>query len=321
MIRFQTTLSVLVTLLLISSCKKDLLHFSKVQQLNSNTTARLNNIHFISDKICVIAGGVEFEKSVVTRSTDGGYTWASDSYPDAPKEMFGMGLSPDGTVYLSGVDGDVLHSSDSGRSWTFSRIGDWLVYHGGYFPTRDTGIFVSTVLQRQGSITRVDGNFKIIDAQTHLFGINNIYPGGPSTSYIVGYGAVMKTTNNGNTWNFLDVIGDNFEAVDVHGNELWLCGFNGSIFHSTDGGNSWERLRNGNDISLPRYNLLGILFTDAQNGWCVCDDGRVIRTDDAGHHWMEYDRFTTSALRSIAVCPNNDLLVTGDNGALFRIRP
>lgn len=72
-------------------------------------------------------------------------------------------------------------------------------------------------------------------------------------------------------------------------------------------------------LALPRYNLLGIAFKDGQNGWAVCDDGKLIRTDDAGNHWEEYDRFTTSALRSIAICPNGDLLVAGDNGGIYRI--
>ncbi len=50
-----------------SACKKDLLHLQKVQQLNSNTTSRLNNIRFINDSICIIAGGVQFLQSEVLR--------------------------------------------------------------------------------------------------------------------------------------------------------------------------------------------------------------------------------------------------------------
>ena len=313
------TVFFLLLICLFSSCKKDLLHFQKVQRLSSNTTMQLNNIRFISSNICIIGGGIQFAQSGVLRSVDGGYTWSVFSDSSAPKELFGMGVSTNGRIYLSGVDGDVLHSNDSGATWKFNRIPDWLVYFGGYFPAPDTGIFVSSILQRQCTVTRVDSNFKIIDEQTHLFGVNNIYPAGPRTSYLIGYGTVMVTADNGNTWNFQDVDGDNFMAMDIHGQEMWLCGYAGSIFHTTDGGNNWKRLRNGNDITLPRYNLLGIAFKDSQNGWAVCDDGKLIHTDDAGNHWEEYDRFTTSALRSLALCPNGDLLVAGDNGSIFRI--
>lgn len=309
----------LFVIIFFNSCKKDLLHWQKVQQLNSNTTATLNNVRFMGGNICIAAGGSTFYQSDIVRSTDGGYTWSAYSNTSAPKEMYGMGISPYGIIYLCGIDGDVLYSKDSGNTWKFNRIGDWLVYRGGYFPSPDTGIFVSTILQRQCTITRIDSNFKILDEKTHLFGVNNIYPAGQRTSYLIGYGTVMKTTDNGNTWNFQDVAGDNFMAMDIHGEEIWMCGYNGSIFHTTNGGNNWQQMRNGDDVTLPRYNLLGIVFKDALNGWAVCDDGKVIRTDDAGNHWMEYDRFTTSALRSIAICPNGDLIVAGDNGNLFRI--
>lgn len=319
MLRFLCYALAALFILPVASCKKDLLHWHSVQLLPSHTTTRLNNIRFLGNNICIISGGIQYDQSEILRSTDGGYTFTAFSDQDAPKEMFGMGVSANGTMYLCGVDGDVLHSRDSGNTWQFSRIGDWLGYVGGFFPSADTGIFASTILQRQCTITRVDSNYRIIDEQTHLFGVNNIYPAGARTSYLIGYGTVMITTDNGNTWNFQDVEGDNFMGMDIHGQEMWLCGYNGSIFHTTNGGSSWQRLRNGNDITIPRYNLLGIVFKDSQNGWAVCDDGKVIHTDDAGNHWEEYDRFTTSALRSIVICPNGDLLAAGDNGGIYRI--
>ena len=303
------------------SCKKDLLHFQKVQQLNSNTAAKLNNVRFINDSICIAAGGFTFQQSIILRSVDGGYTWVAGSSPDAPKEMYGMGISPNGTVYLSGIDGDVLHSKDSGKTWQFNRINDWLVYRGGYFPTPDTGIFVSTILQRQCTITRVDSNFNIIDEQTFLLGLNDMYMATPDIGYAIGYGTVMKTSNRGNTWSFQDVQGDNFTAMDIHGEEIWMCGANGGIYHSYNGGNDWKTLRNGNDITQKRYMLRSILFKDASHGWACGDNGVVLYSNDAGNHWMEYDHFTTNTLRSIALCPNGDLLMAGDNGALYRLIP
>jgi photosystem II stability/assembly factor-like uncharacterized protein len=64
---------------------------------------------------------------------------------------------------------------------------------------------------------------------------------------------------------------------------------------------------------------MDIVFKDAQNGWAVCDNGKMIHTDDGGKHWAEYEQFTTSSLRGITLCPNNDLLVVGDNGSIFRL--
>jgi len=305
----------------IGACKKDVLHWSRVQKLDPGTTERLNHVTFITPDICIAAGGIHFERSDISRSVDGGYTWSMTSVPDAPKEMYGMGISYDGSICISGVDGDVLRSHDSGKTWRFSRIENWNVYVGGAFATPDTGIFVSTVLQRQCTITRIDSNFHILDEQTYLFGLNNIYIVNSTTAYIIGYGAVMKTTDRGQNWHFQDVKGDNFMSMDIHGEEIWMCGFNGGVYHTRDGGENWERYRNGNDISLQRYNMLGVVFSNSRDGWICCDDGKVLHSDDGGRHWAEYDRFTTDALRSITICPNNDLLVAGDKGGMYRILP
>lgn len=303
-----------------ASCKRDLLTLDHAWRMDSGTDDRLNNVAFINDSTCIAAGGSTFDRSAIALSKDGGYTWKAISSTEAPKEMYGMGISPTGTVYLSGIDGDILVSKDMGASWQFHRIDNWLVYKGGNFATPDTGIFVSSVLQRASTITRVDSNFKILDEQSFEFGLNNIYFTGTSTAYVLGYGAVMKTSDRGDHWTFLDIDGDNFTSMAIIGNEFWICGAAGSIFHSSDAGARWERFRNGNDITRRRYMLRSILFTTAQMGWAVGDDGLVIFSQDGGRNWMEYKTFTTNHLRSIAACPNGDLLIAGTNGALYRIR-
>lgn len=314
-----TLLVLFVVVCVLQSCKRDELEFGQVWQHTSHTTARLNNIRFLDDSICVIGGGSTFYGSVMLRSADGGYNWSADSSAEAPKELYGMGVAADGTVYLSGIDGCVLHSRDKGKTWKFNRIGNWLESKGGCFFSADTGIFVSSVLQRQSTITRVDSNFRILDEQTFLFGLNNVYMINTHTGYAIGYGVIMKTTDRGNTWAYLDVDGDNFTAMAQYGGTIWVCGSSGSIFRSADGGANWARLRNGNNISLPRYILRCILFTDAQHGWAAGDDGTVIYTKDGGENWVPYKPFTSKTIRSIAQSPNGNLVLAGDAGTIYRI--
>jgi photosystem II stability/assembly factor-like uncharacterized protein len=309
-----------IVLVGLSSCKRDLLELKQAWKLNSNTTTRLNNIRFLDDSICVIGGGSTFYQSTMLRSADGGYTWAADSSHDIPKEMYGMGVAADGSICLSGIDGGVLQSVDKGKTWQSHRILNWLVLRGGNFFTPDTGIFVSTILQRGSSITRVSADFKILDERAFLFGLNNLYMVNSTTGYAIGYGVVMKTTDRGNTWDYLDVKGDNFTAMDIHGSEVWTCGSAGGIYHTTDAGQHWERLRNGNDISLPRYMLRCLLFTDKLHGWAAGDNGKLIYTNNGGRDWYEYKNFTTDAIRGIALCPNGDILLCGDEGGIYRIK-
>ena len=305
--------------LLADSCKKDVLHWQKVQQLSSGTTNRLNHVRFLNDSTCIIAGGEHFASAEVLLSADGGYTWNFNSYPQAGKGLYGMGVSPDGTIYLTGSDGVVLHSKDNGSSFQFDRILDWEYYVGGSFVTPDSGVFISTHLNEAGSITKVDAGFKVTAKKTFNFGLNDIYMTSPMVGYVVGYGAIMKTTDGWNTWSYLAPNDDKFMAMDIHGDEIWLCGYAGCVYHTIDAGEHWKKLRNGNDLALIHYRMQDIVFKTTKKGWAVCDDGKVVYTEDGGTHWMEYDRFTTYSLRSIALCPNGDLLVAGDNGSIFRL--
>lgn len=310
---------ILIALLLGAGCKKDLLHWQHVQQLSTNTTSRLDNIRFLGNNVCVIGGGVQFDKAEVLRSTDGGYTWQNYPYPQAGKEMTGMAVTSSGRIYMCGTDGTVLYSTDSGQTFLFGRIGTWATLTGASFPASDTGIFVSTVLQRNSAITRIDSNFNIISVDSLDFGMNNIYMTDANNGYIIGYGAIMKTTNRGDSWMFLDPTDDNFTAMDIHGDEMWMCGANGSVYHTLNAGYHWDKYRNGNDIALPRYGLRCILFKDELNGWAAGDGGVMIHSNDGGKHWAQYSSFTGSTIRSLALCPNGDLLAAGDDGTLFRL--
>jgi photosystem II stability/assembly factor-like uncharacterized protein len=262
-----------------------------------------------------------YERAEVLRSTDGGYTFVSNTYPESGKQAKGFCVSPSGVIYLCGTDGTVLHSKDNGASFQFNRIHTWDLYVGVAYPVDDTGIFINTVVQEIGTIQQVDSNYNVIDKQSFKFGLNDIYMVSPSTGYVVGYGAILKTTDHRRTWHFLNLTGDNFMCMDRHGSELWVCGYNGGIYHSLDAGANWTKVRNGSDITIPRYHLYGIAFRDPMQGWAVGEQGKVIYTKDAGKHWSEYEHFTNSTLRAITICLNGDLLIAGDNGVIFRVIP
>lgn len=316
-----SALMALLAIFLVSSCKKDLLHWRKVVQLNTHTDSRLNHIRFLDGHVCLVTGGITFERAEVLRSTDGGYTFVNDLYPESGKEAKGFAVGADGTVYLCGTDGTVLHSKDQGKTFQFGRINTWQRYTGVAYPVPDTGVFVNTIVQEYGSIQQVDSNYNVIDEVTFKFGMNDIYMLNASTGYVIGYGAVLKTTDYRRSWHYLDVIGDNFTCLNILGPDMWLCGYNGGIYHSDDEGRHWSKMRNGNDITVPRYRLYSIAFADRLRGWAVGEQGKVIYTRDGGKHWAEYEHFTNSTLCCIAVCPDGTLLMGGDNGVLFRVIP
>ncbi len=305
------------------SCKKEQIHFQKIERVESNTTSRLNRVHFLNDTTCVIAGGVRFEKAEVLRSTDGGYTWLSNTnFPETNKGQYGLAIAPSGRLWMSGTDGTILSSTDNGMSWTEKRVGNWEFHLSMAFVNENKVILINTGAQRAGAITLVDTNTQILKTTAYDHGLNDVQMVNEQTGYVAGYGAILKTTDGGETWAYLDVKNDNFTALQcVNENEVWACGYNGSIVHTTDGGKNWEKVRNGNNITAANYELLDIVFKDTQTGYAVGEKGLVIHTSNGGKDWEKYGKFTENALRSITLCPDGTLLAVGDEGSIYRLHP
>jgi photosystem II stability/assembly factor-like uncharacterized protein len=305
------------------SCKKDLLYFQNVLQLNSHTNAdRLDRILFVNDTLGFVAGGQRFYNSVILTTRDGGYNWTKDTFPQAGKEIFGIVQSPSGGIYACGFDGKLLYSNDMGDTWNFSQM-QYLAEQDLAFTDSTHAIVVGGQSFYSGYMSYVHNNGGFIKWDSLGYQINRIKMLNNGTGYLCGYGVISKTTNNAQTWNILNVQGDDFTGMDIHNNgqELWVCGYQGRVFHSADGGNSWQRLRNGNDITIAHYQLLDIFFKDSENGWAVGENGLVLYSNDGGNNWMQYNHFTDNGLRSLSLQPNGDLIVCGDNGALYRITP
>jgi photosystem II stability/assembly factor-like uncharacterized protein len=301
------------------SCKKDQLALTQVTRLPyQNAATRFNKICFINDKIGFVAGGERFQDAALLRTVDGGQTFSQIHIPAAGKAIYDVTIAPDGTLYAIGFDGKLLRSFDSGSSWLFTQT-DYYAYTGIQFLSANTGIVVGGISFRDGRIMYIDSLGSIRNTKLFSWQLNRVYMTSATTGYICGFGVVMQTVDGGAEWTLQKVSGDNFRAMHILGSKMWLCGDNGSIFYSSDAGNNWARLRNGNDVTLPRYRLTSIFFRDAMVGWATGENGLLIKTDDGGKHWMEYRPFTQNALRAIYLNADGTLLVAGDGGELYRI--
>jgi len=298
-----------------------MLHYSKIQKVESNTTDRLNDILFINDSTGFIVGGQRFASTTILSTKDGGYTWKNDSFPAAGKELFGISQAPGGNLYTCGYDGKFLYSTDIGQQWTFRQLPTYDPYKKVIFTSADSGIIIGGISFDAGFLEHVNSQGDVTRRDSLPYELNDIVMLNKHTGFISGYGLMLRSDDGGETWQMLNVKGDNFTAISVYQNDMWICGYNGSVFHTTDMGTTWQKQRNGNDVSQTSYHLLGILFKDAMNGWAVGEKGVVLHSDDGGKHWMEYDNFTANDLHSIALAPNGDIMVAGDNGTIFRLKP
>ena len=62
--------------------------------------------------------------------------------------------------------------------------------------------------------------------------------------------------------------------------DAWAVGNYGALYHSSDGGQSWEARDSGTKVPL-----FSIDFGDAQHGWVVGKSAEILATSDAGKTW------------------------------------
>jgi hypothetical protein len=76
-----------------------------------------------------------------------------------------------------------------------------------------------------------------------------------------------------------------FRVVSVLGSDVWAGGNGGMLFHSSDNGRQWNKLRLTTAGGAETAAIVSIRFDDSQHGEVVTDAGISYSTSDGGANW------------------------------------
>lgn len=207
-------------------------------------------------------------------TTDGGRHWqAQDSGTNAA--LYSIACPPDGDApptqcWISGQDGTLLHSADQGETWQAqdSGIGDSIfgihfidTVHG--WAAADRATYLKTA---DGGATWQNGYIQ------------------PSLEGVAANATLALT----------DPIFYDVQFLDE--NEGWMVGEFGKIYHTADGGETWQEQQNSllgqlgftDALNLPTF--FGLSFADADHGIAVGLEGKIVATTDGGRQWRFVNR-------------------------------
>ncbi len=94
-------------------------------------------------------------------------------------------------------------------------------------------------------------------------------------------GDVQRSLDFGKTWQIVSVAeGSPFRAITAIGNDIWVGGNAGALYHSADSGQNWTRV-----APVSTDDITHIEFSDPQNGLLSTANGQVWSTSDGGRTW------------------------------------
>lgn len=227
-------------------------------------------------------------------------------------------------LFAVGEHGVILFSDDDGTSWRRAEVPvsisltniyfatlqkAWAVGHAGaVLRTTDGGITWS----KQSTAAALKP-----DAPDHAF--FDVYFSNEHRGFIVGaYGSLLATADGGGNWlpwqDRIDGRKDqHLYCIRAIGSMLYIAGEQGAFFRSSDGGETFARIKTPYSGSY-----FGIL-ADADNNLIIFGfGGHAYRSRDAGNHWQRIETGSTAALTAGAVLTDGSLALGNQAGAVLR---
>lgn len=194
--------------------------------------------------------------------------------------------------WIVGDNGIILHTNDGGSTWEKQFCGikgfklavdfvdsknGWVCGKDSILHTKDGG--VTWELQYYQDIG--EGYFRDITFLNNKIGFSI---GGYGD--FGGHGILLKTDDGGVRWEQLaDSELPTLTSISINGQDIWICGFGGTILFSNDTGITWNR-EMFNRVPLPSFT--SIQFVDSRHGWVASRDDwqGLFHTEDGGKTWI-----------------------------------
>lgn len=237
-------------------------------------------IHFYTEE-----KGILVDSYHTLFSFDGGMTWDSNGYIGAPSSLRRFRSFGGDFGVAVGFKGAMVKTLDGGNTWQTMKKGlTGSIFDIGFFNTFD-GLTISGSASESHLYRTFDGGFSWVQ--------DSIINEGPcymmriigQTCFILSSShKLLVSYNAGTDWEVFEVPSVNWQYSDMHfvnNNTGYLCGYNGEIFKTNDGGHTWT------DKSLSSSNVFIDLFFVTENlGWLIESTmDKVYRTTDGGNTW------------------------------------
>ncbi|MBI5216249.1 MAG: T9SS type A sorting domain-containing protein [Ignavibacteriae bacterium] len=317
------------------------------------TTDDLTDIVFTADKIGWAVGGNNYSLSggVIFKTTNFGRDWNTVSTVGSPLQSLSFPTEEKG--WAVGLFGEIVHTTDRGNTWHYQTSGTSLSLLSVQFMDTSRGYAVggqeidwvesqeekypslrNRVVQRSSSeklstsvILKTDNGGQDWQILPHDFGatlysvffINRDTGWTAGINYEIGQSIISKTTDGGSTWTQTTISYESIYEIKFVSPLLGFAGggyyWNGRLYRTIDGGNTWSLFAEGLSSSIR-----AMTFLDSTFGYAAVRWGDIYATTNGGKNWLAQLSPNGNSLRGITFVDADTGFAVGDGGTILVTR-
>lgn len=282
-------------------------------------TLPLRGVFFLNEREGYAVGGQFWQNGVILQTRDGGKNWATQR-PNA-QGIKALRIDTEGYLWAIGNDAHTFRKSSTDSTlhpWTEAR---WQVMNDIAMRRGGNGLWVGGQAFYRGWVWRVTEGWRVVQQDTFPQEITAACWSDDSTAHLAAYSTLFRSVNGGKTWQQHPSLDDFFQAVCFPTPSIgYAVGWHGTILKTTNGGQKWEKLRNGDALTVKDRVMRAVAFVDAQKGFIVGDEGLLLSTFDGGETWKKASD-TPQHIHfyslSIQATPRNRVWITASEGKIF----
>ena len=295
---------------------------------NSNTDYSLHKVFCINDDTVFACGeNGSGQQGRIFKTTNGGNNWVQQITPFGDYRLYDIYFPTPQIGYSVGDNYTtskpiLLKTTDQGLYWLEIPSVGGPAFHQlrkVFFTNANVGYLVHMNVGGTMIYKTTNGGLNWMDQMSGgSYQIQDIYFINQNTGYAAGYGGKIYRTTNGSSWiNVNTIPGASFTDIYFLNN---LTGYlltnsnSNQIYKTTNGG------LNCISQSTPVNNhaLYGINFVNAQNGWIVGPQGKIIATSNGGINWISQSSGVNVSLISIFFSSGVIGYTVGSSGTILK---
>lgn len=279
----------------------------------------LRGVHFLNERDGFAVGGQYWQNGVILQTRDGGNNW--QFIRTNSQGIKALRIDTEGILWAIGNDAQTFRKLPTDSTLGTRTNAQWVVMNDIAMRRGGKGLWVGGQAFHTGRVWRIEEGGRVVQQDTFSQEITAATWSDDSTAHLTAYGTMFRSTNGGKTWLQHPSLDDFFLSLHFPTPSVgYAVGWHGTILKTIDAGKTWEKLRNGDALTVKDRVMRAVYFVDAESGYIVGDEGLLLETSNGGKTWLQVENTARNIHFYSIFVANKKAWVVGSEGKIFSFK-